>query len=176
MEQVEVFLSGERDYLEIKGDTGPLVYPAGFLYAFAGLKYVTGGNVFPAQVVFALLYLCNMAVVMGIYVLAGNVPVWSLGLLCLSKRYHSIFVLRLFNDCVAMLFCFLGVLLCQKKKLVLASVAMSLGLSIKMNVLLMFPGLVLLLVKGSSIPQQIHGLLDLVLVQENLQPKVICSP
>ena len=26
MEQVECVLSGERDYLKIRGDTGPLVY------------------------------------------------------------------------------------------------------------------------------------------------------
>ena len=112
-----------------------------------------------------MLYLCNLAVCFAIYITAGNVPVWGLGMLCLSKRYHSIFVLRLFNDCVAMFLCFLSVLFCQKNKLFWATLLMSLAVSIKMNVLLMFPGLILLLVKGTNIFQQLHCLLDFVLVQ-----------
>jgi alpha-1,3-mannosyltransferase len=48
---VDGFLSGERDYSKLKGDTGPLVYPAGFLYVYSLVKFVTGGLVFPAQVI-----------------------------------------------------------------------------------------------------------------------------
>ncbi|TYJ49182.1 hypothetical protein E1A91_A01G116200v1 [Gossypium mustelinum] len=50
MSQVSGFLGGERDYKNLKGDTGPLVYPAGFLYVYSAIQYVTGGQVFPAQV------------------------------------------------------------------------------------------------------------------------------
>jgi ALG3 protein len=48
---VDGFLSGERDYSKLKGDTGPLVYPAGFLYVYSLVKFVTNGLVFPAQVI-----------------------------------------------------------------------------------------------------------------------------
>ena len=41
MQEVQGFLDGERDYLKLKGDTGPLVYPAGFVYIFSLLYYVT---------------------------------------------------------------------------------------------------------------------------------------
>jgi alpha-1,3-mannosyltransferase len=47
---VDAFLEGERDYTKIEGDTGPLVYPAGFLYFYSAIKFLTGGQVFPAQV------------------------------------------------------------------------------------------------------------------------------
>ena len=47
---MDVFLEGERDYTKIEGDTGPLVYPAGFLYIYSAIKFLTGGHVFPAQV------------------------------------------------------------------------------------------------------------------------------
>lgn len=47
--QVNGFLEGERDYNNLKGDTGPLVYPAGFLYIYSAIQYITGGQVY-AQV------------------------------------------------------------------------------------------------------------------------------
>ena len=49
MEEVGGFLGGQLDYKELKGQTGPLVYPAGFVYIFAAFKYLTaGGNIFMA--------------------------------------------------------------------------------------------------------------------------------
>ena len=49
--QVSGFLGGERDYSKLQGDTGPLVYPAGFLYIYSAIQHVTGGEVYPAQVI-----------------------------------------------------------------------------------------------------------------------------
>ncbi|WZY82491.1 hypothetical protein YC2023_028875 [Brassica napus] len=49
MSQVSGFLGGEREYGSLKGDTGPLVYPAGFLYVYSAIQNLTGGQVFPAQ-------------------------------------------------------------------------------------------------------------------------------
>lgn len=37
MEEVEGVVNGTYDYTLLKGDTGPLVYPAGFVYIFYGL-------------------------------------------------------------------------------------------------------------------------------------------
>lgn len=69
MEEVEGFLHGERNYELIKGNTGPLVYPAGFLYLYSALYYITehGTNVLLAQYIFLGLYLANLAVVLCIY-------------------------------------------------------------------------------------------------------------
>lgn len=35
MQEVKGFLDGERDYRNLRGDTGPLVYPAGFVYVYS---------------------------------------------------------------------------------------------------------------------------------------------
>ena len=52
VKQVTGFVRGERDYSNLKGSTGPLVYPAGFLYVYSAIQYVTGGEVYPAQVIY----------------------------------------------------------------------------------------------------------------------------
>ena len=41
MQEVGGFLSGERNYEMLRGDTGPLVYPAGFVYIFSILRWIT---------------------------------------------------------------------------------------------------------------------------------------
>ena len=63
------------------------------------------------------LYLLNLLVVAAIYAKAaprGFQALW-LGLLCTSKRVHSIFMLRLFNDGPTMLTLHLAVLLREKE-------------------------------------------------------------
>ncbi|KAG1143379.1 hypothetical protein G6F37_008016 [Rhizopus arrhizus] len=133
MQEVEGFLTGERDYRKLKGDTGPLVYPAGFVYIYSILYHLTnkGTQVRSAQYVFEALYLINQAIVMSIYNRSKKVPPYVILLLACSKRFHSIFMLRCFNDPVAMCF------IC--------------ALSIKMNVLLFFPafGILLWMVLGA---------------------------
>ncbi|RHY32141.1 hypothetical protein DYB32_002823, partial [Aphanomyces invadans] len=44
MQQVTQFKNGERDYINIRGDTGPLVYPAGHVYIYAFLHWVTNNG------------------------------------------------------------------------------------------------------------------------------------
>jgi alpha-1,3-mannosyltransferase len=60
MSQVTGFVQGERDYKELKGGTGPIVYPAGHLYIFTALQQFTNGNVPSAQVSFGDKHLCPL--------------------------------------------------------------------------------------------------------------------
>ncbi|OHX00487.1 dolichyl-p-man:man c -pp-dolichyl mannosyltransferase [Colletotrichum incanum] len=151
MEQVSQFVSGERDYTKIKGGTGPLVYPAAHVYTYTGLYYLTdeGKNIFLAQQLFAILYLATLAVVMACYWQA-KVPPYIFPLLILSKRLHSVFVLRCFNDCVATLFLWLAIFFFQKRLWTPGAVLYSWGLGIKMSLLLVLPavGVILFLGRG----------------------------
>lgn len=65
MEEVEGFLNGTTDYMELKGQTGPLVYPAGFVYAYSALYKLTdrGANIQLGQYIFGFLYLINLFIV-----------------------------------------------------------------------------------------------------------------
>jgi alpha-1,3-mannosyltransferase len=152
MQEVEGFLSGEMDYTKLKGDTGPLVYPAGFVYLYSALYYITnhGKNILLAQVIFIFVYIANSAVVMEIFRIA-RLPKALCVLLLLSKRVHSIFVLRCFNDCFAMLFAYIAIYYFMKKRWNMGCVWFSLAVSIKMNVLLMAPGLFCIMVTSFSV-------------------------
>lgn len=84
---IDLVLQGERDYRELKGQTGPLVYPAGFVYIFAFLHKVTGGGGIAAgQAAFTAIYLLTQAVVLWLYVKA---QVCSLLSRCMRSHCHS---------------------------------------------------------------------------------------
>lgn len=152
MEQVELFIGGERNYRKIRGDTGPLVYPGGFLWIFSVFYYICdyGKNIRRAQVVFAAIYVVTLAIVCRLYKYSAKIPPYAYVLLTLSKRLHSLYVLRCFNDCVVSLFLHASILALCQRRWTLSSVLFSLSLSVKMSVLLIAPayGLLLLACTG----------------------------
>mmetsp|Transcript_25067 Transcript_25067/g.59559 ORF Transcript_25067/g.59559 Transcript_25067/m.59559 type:complete len:456 (-) Transcript_25067:1299-2666(-) len=187
MQEVTAYQNGERDYVAIRGDTGPLVYPAGFLYLYGWLKSFStlgdnggatrsdelglGGStsveaIRRIQWVFVTLYLFNSMIVLALYQkVLGRIRqasssqidpilVWTwrilMGITCLSRRVHSIFVLRLFNDAPAMTLLHTSMLLFTEDYWGLGCVAFSLAVSIKMNILLFAPGLLLLLLQKNQ--------------------------
>jgi alpha-1,3-mannosyltransferase len=193
MQQVTTFQQGERDYIHIRGVTGPLVYPAGFLYLYTALQRVCDAlsktwlstidaaedpdavRIRMAQYLFVLLYLANQWLVWcGVYQPAiatlreraakptasssfSSVAAWQIWswrcasiCTCLSKRVHSIFVLRLFNDGPTMLLFYGALYLFTRQYWNVGCIVFSLAVSVKMNVLLFAPGLLLLLLQVSD--------------------------
>ena len=69
MQEVEGFVNGTFNYYELKGDTGPLVYPAGFVYIYTLFYAVTskGVNVRLGQLLFVAIYLLFISTVFFIY-------------------------------------------------------------------------------------------------------------
>lgn len=157
MEEVQGYLDGERDYTKIQGNTGPLVYPAGFLYVFTVLKQLTnnGTDIFAAQCIFGAIYIITQGVVMALYSVDGGALGIASVLLLLSKRIHSIYMLRMFNDCIAVLCGYLAILLFTKKHWRVGCLVYSFGVSIKMNMLLYAPGVLLVLLMGTGILETI---------------------
>ena len=74
-------------------------------------------------------------------------------MLILSKRLHSIFVLRLFNDGFAAFFLWLSIFLYQKRLWTFGSIAYSLGVGVKMSLLLGLPAVACVLFLGRGV----HG-------------------
>lgn len=72
MQQVKQYLDGECDYTMIKGNTGPLVYPAAHVYIYTALYRVTDGgkDILVAQIIFAGVYLVVLSLVMACYRMA----------------------------------------------------------------------------------------------------------
>jgi len=152
MQQVQLFIDGECHYGKIQGDTGPLVYPALHVYIYSVLYYLTerGTNIFRAQCIFALLYLTTLAFVLACYRRAGAPP-WLLVPLVLSKRLHSIFLLRLFNDGWATLCLWISIWALQKKLWPLGATVWGAGLGIKMTMLMAAPPLAAIVIQAVGI-------------------------
>ncbi|KAF4592600.1 Dol-P-Man:Man(5)GlcNAc(2)-PP-Dol alpha-1,3-mannosyltransferase [Ophiocordyceps camponoti-floridani] len=166
MEQVAQFLSGERDYAKIEGGTGPLVYPAAHVYIYSGLYHLTnrGENILLAQKLFAGLYLATLGLVMLCYRRA-KAPPYLLVLLVLSKRLHSVFMLRCFNDCFAVFFLWLAIFLLQRRLWTLGALAYSLGLGVKMSLLLVLPAVAVVLFLGRGFGRSLHTAWLMALLQ-----------
>ena len=83
---------------------------------------------------------------------AAQIPPYVFPMLILSKRMHSIFTVRLFNDCFAVFFFFVAIYCYQKRWWIAGSVIYSVGLGVKMSLLLALPsvGIVLLQAIGAS--------------------------
>lgn len=175
MQQIDQIERGQLDYNKIKGDTGPIVYPGGYVFIYSWMKVITDGmnNLARGQEFFRLLYLVSLALTFLIYIQASGVKKvkpYQLYLLVLSKRLHSIYVLRLFNDCFATFFVLGTIFLLQvaakfkcrsyldkdpevRSEMALYSNLVTLlavdsycfGVSVKMNALLYLPGLVIIL-------------------------------
>ena len=149
MQQVSLFVNGEFDYAKLVGDTGPIVYPAIHLYLYSILYYLTdhGTNIFKAQCIFGVVYLVTLSFVMACYRRAGA-PTWLLFPLVLSKRLHSIFLLRLFNDTWATMCLWISIYGMQRRLWPLGALAYGFGLGIKMTLLLVAPSLAVILVQA----------------------------
>ncbi|XP_037886734.1 lethal(2)neighbour of tid protein 2 [Glossina fuscipes] len=144
MQECEGFLNGTTNYALLKGDTGPLVYPAGFVYIYSILYYVTsrGQNIHLAQYIFGVIYLLQLWLVLRLYSKSRKVPPYVLIISAFtSYRIHSIYVLRLFNDPIAILFLYASLNLFVDRYWFWGSIFYSLGVSTKMNILLFSPAL-----------------------------------
>lgn len=184
MEQVAQVFSGELDYKHLHGDTGPLVYPAGFVWLFMLFKAIfqwdhtlytteyvpknftefehdlnvyhsetdyTNRNVRPfgrmiaLQLMFTGVYLCGNGIVARLYQRTKTMPWWSVFMLMCSRRIHSIFVLGLFNDCWSTLLLIIALYYYVEDRWEMGCIFFSLAVSIKMNVLLFAPSLLILM-------------------------------
>jgi alpha-1,3-mannosyltransferase len=187
MEQVgTVWNDSQYDYAQIKGDTGPVAYPAGYVYIYTVFYHLTSGGVDlnTARILFSLLYLLNLGVVCSIYKVAvvghqhqplskdkdgglsaASGKVWpassstfppaAILLLCFSKRIHSIYSLRLFNDTVEVFLAHCSVLLFAKRHWNWGVVLLSAAVSVKMNAVLLLPAVVVILMAHKGLLRSI---------------------
>jgi len=167
MEQAAMIEGGERNYSNVRGDTGPLVYPGGHALLHVVMRRAYGwdtrnwtteyghsldskppgydhrthrpdGVIRSVQLLYVGLYGATLAVSAGLFRVAGVSWVW-MPVLAFGRRARNIYGLGLFNDCWAMLFALSGVLCAGTDSWSAATLLLSAGVSVKMNVLLFLP-------------------------------------
>lgn len=166
MTQVHTFLEGERNYAKITGPTGPLVYPGLHVFLYTLLYRLTekGTNILRAQFIFAGLYLVTLALVVACYRRVGAPP-WLLIPLALSKRLHSIFLLRLFNDAWVAVAFWATIYFLQRRRWQDAAIAWSCGLGVKMTTLLTAPAIAVILLQAQGIVGAIFSGISVLVIQ-----------
>ncbi|KHN88946.1 Dol-P-Man:Man(5)GlcNAc(2)-PP-Dol alpha-1,3-mannosyltransferase [Toxocara canis] len=155
MQQVGCYIRGTRNYSLIEGDTGPVLYPAGHIFVYRLLNGLTDGgkDIRRGQYIFEAFYLLTLVLVFRIYHKSKKMPPFVLLFLCcISYRIHSIFILRLFNDPIAMLLFYAALNFWISHQWLAGCVFYSLAVSVKMNILLFAPAVffVLLLNNGPA--------------------------
>lgn len=160
IQQIQVINDGELDYSLVKGDTGQIVYPAGFVQIYQMLNWLTdeGTDIHAGQTVFGYLFALTNFLVIIVYTMTPNFQPWPVYCLLLSKRLFSIYVLRLFNDCFTTV-CMVSVTILLQQAAywykkggssisflltIVAADLYSIAISIKMNALLYFPGFIII--------------------------------
>jgi alpha-1,3-mannosyltransferase len=136
-----------------------------------------------AQYIYGVLYLTTLVLSCAIYGAAGNVPNWIVLLLPLSKRLHSIFVLRLFNDCWAVVAVQCAIILFQyglydtgmmffrcglcfaMLLTLIQTFQYSAALSVKMSILLYLPGLLVVVFLRQGMRATLDKLVILLVTQ-----------
>merc|ERR550532_6839 len=144
MHQADLISSGERNYTRLVGHNGPLVYPAGHAWIHFALHQLTdaGLDSIMAQQLAMVAYLLNLVLVFRILLRTEMVPPYILVLLSIgATRTRTLAVVHLFNDPIALLFFNAAVNLYLDHIWTLGSVFFSLGVSVKMNILLYSPAL-----------------------------------
>ncbi|CAK1358619.1 unnamed protein product [Cercospora beticola] len=166
MQQITLYLSGERNYAKISGSTGPLVYPAMHVHLYNLLHNLTssGQNIFLAQQIFLVLYLFTLLLILSCYRKAG-VPPYILPLLSMSKRVHSIFMLRMFNDCFAVMFLWGAIWFWQRRLWTFGTVCFTLGVGVKMTLVLALPAVGMVLWQGVGRDKAFYQAQSMVQVQ-----------
>lgn len=159
IQQIHLINDGVIDYNFIWGDSGPIVYPAGFVQIYQFINYLTddGTDIASAQSIFGYVFTLTSFLVVLTYTMSPNMKPWPLMLILLSKRLYSIYVLRLFNDVFTTISMVAVTLLLQSASYfytssslisflltIVAADLYSIAISIKMNALLYLPAFIII--------------------------------
>ena len=90
--------------------------------------------------------------------------------LIISKRLHSLFLLRLFNDCFAVTMLYIAIYAYQRRIWTLGSVAYSWGVGIKMSLLLGAPAVGVVILQALPIKRALNAAFLMIQVQVRLNP------
>lgn len=106
--------------------------------------------------------------------LSDKAPPYIFPLLIISKRLHSIFLLRLFNDCFAIAALFLAIYAYQRRVWTVGSIAYSWGVGTKMTLLLAAPAIGVIILQALPLRRSMNAAFLMAQVQVSPRCSGVC--
>ena len=146
IQQAAAVWNGETNYTKISSTLGPCFYPGGHLFqymAFLSIHYLTENAIQIVKVIHYFIYstiIVFLIKICKVYFKDGNRTAQFIAFVLVSNMNQRRYLTEMYNDGIMFLYLVIGIYFAITNRPLMASAFLTIGLSIKVAVILILPG------------------------------------